>query len=79
MGNPIAMLGVGTEQAGGNGQYRSAHPDDNVGGGNPPDCFGISARVRGSSFPDKAGTRARAAAFAIDCGAGEAGYWLLLP
>ena len=36
------------------------------------------ARVSGSSFPDKAGTKARSAACAIDRGAGDAGNWLLL-
>ena len=85
MGHPIAILGVGTEQAGGIGHCRSAHPGVNIGSGNPPGCFGLSdgsssiVRVRSSGFPDKAGTRTRAAACAIDRGAGEAGNWLLLP
>ena len=37
-----------------------------------------SARMSDSSSPDKAGTRVRAAACAIDCGTGDARNWLLM-
>ena len=42
MGHPIAILGVGTEQAGGNGHCEVPTLTSNIGSGTLPGCSGLS-------------------------------------